>query len=173
MPVLKHNGCEAAFHLRDLVFERLDSRVDLARVRVALLAPLEHRGQIARVVIAISNVRMHRLVQRAVLDRIATIRMDDRGGEARHEASEFVGSAAMLRDGVPANQPQTADATISLSGVGSAPASNERIALQQRLEFRRRNRSAEDESLHFAAALGSAGISSASAFRHLRRSGRA
>ena len=45
------------------VFERFDCRIDLARVRVALLPVLEDRGEIVRVGVAVRDVRVHRFVQ--------------------------------------------------------------------------------------------------------------
>ncbi|KAG1207655.1 hypothetical protein G6F35_010970 [Rhizopus arrhizus] len=71
----------AAFHVVDLGFQRRGGGRTLARVREARLA-LEHRSQLARVVIGELRRRMHGLVHRSVLDGLLAVGMEDRGGKA-------------------------------------------------------------------------------------------
>ena len=75
------DGRDTAFHLRHLDFERRGRRIPLPAVGVALRAPLEHRGEVARVAIAVRDRQVQRLVQRAVLDERIGVGMKDRGRE--------------------------------------------------------------------------------------------
>lgn len=76
-------GRHAVFHLVDLVFQRGHGRVTLAAVAKARLLALEHGSELARVAVAEGDGGVHRLVQRAVLDTLAAIVMQDGGGRSR------------------------------------------------------------------------------------------
>ena len=82
MPGREADGGHAVLHLRDLGLQRGGRRVALPAVGIALRPALEHRGEVARVAIAVGDRHVQRLVQRAVLDAGIAVGMEDGGRES-------------------------------------------------------------------------------------------
>src|SRR5690606_40376504 len=66
----------------DLVLQRGHRGISLAAIAVTRFPALEHRGQFMRIPVAECDRGVYGLVQRAMLDGLLTIAMQDGGGKA-------------------------------------------------------------------------------------------